>query len=241
MIGWLTELIGNSFLKLFWPARCLGCGFEGDYWCPLCANRARFLKQEVCPVCRSDVYDGCLCVKNDNHPDKLWCLGEYEDLKLQNSLKIVKYDLAYRLLSPVWSQSLVDFYNANKDRLPNDLLLVPIPLHQNKLLKRGFNQSFLIADLLAQVSGWQATQLLLRLKDNQSQTNKNFAQRQKNVEGIFGVNLGVISDFYQRPILLIDDVYTTGATLTEAVKTLKMMGFNRVFALTLLVTRKNIV
>jgi len=240
MIGWLTELIGNSFVKFFWPEQCLGCGLEGNYWCDLCSNRAKFLRKEICPVCRGNNDLECLCIKNNDYPDRLWCLGEYEDQMLQKSLKIVKYDLAYRLLSPVWHSQLVEFYELNKDKLPLDLLLVPIPLHKNKLLKRGFNQSFLIAELLGQISGWEVhKELLYRLKDNPSQTNKNFVQRRSNVNGIFSVNIDSLSDVYQRPILLIDDVYTTGATISEAVKTLKMMGFSRVFALTLLVVRQN--
>lgn len=99
-------------------------------------------------------------------------------------------------------------------------VVVPVPLHAWKLLIRGYNQSEYIAEGVARVmSKPLAAKNLVRKKHNPSQTLKPYHERWNNVEGIFGVRRP--EEFEGRHILLVDDVFTTGATVASCAETLK--------------------
>jgi len=98
-------------------------------------------------------------------------------------------------------------------------LIVPVPLHQKKLKKRGFNQSELIARGIAQETGIElSTSLLTRQTNNPTQTNKARFERYENVTGAF-----IVEEMHgekKRQILLVDDVITTGSTLESCITAL---------------------
>lgn len=112
--------------------------------------------------------------------------------------------------------------------------IVPIPLTQGKMRHRGYNQSWLIACLWRDILKkpiWDHA--LYRTTSHGSQTQFNRELRQKNMRGVFEV-----SDCRRisgRRILLVDDVHTTGATLSEAARVLKLGGAEKVYATTLAV------
>ncbi|MCE5236596.1 MAG: ComF family protein [Clostridiaceae bacterium] len=105
--------------------------------------------------------------------------------------------------------------------------LVPVPIHKKRLRKRGYNQSALIAALVGAQYGIRVDETLLtRAKDTRTQTKLSVDARRKNVKGAFAARpCGGLS------ILLVDDVKTTGSTLSECAKTLKKAGAARVYAL----------
>ena len=93
-------------------------------------------------------------------------------------------------------------------------LVVPVPLHLRKRLHRGYNQSDYIADGIASVLGLKvAHRALYRKVNNESQTHHQRNERWKNVDGIFGVSHP--EQLSGRHILLVDDVFTTGATIVS--------------------------
>jgi len=114
-------------------------------------------------------------------------------------------------------------------------LIVPIPLYRSKLFKRGFNQSFLLVRNFRRYwlqwkgtePSWKiAPEILVRKRNTKSQTGFNRAERQKNIKGAFVVRkIELVKD---RHIVLVDDVHTTGATLTEAGKVLLEAGASSV-------------
>jgi ComF family protein len=98
-------------------------------------------------------------------------------------------------------------------------------------MQRGFNQSALLAQLLSRMTGIPATVTALRrIGKNRSQRGLSLQKRQENVEGAFVCD----ADFAHRHLLLIDDVFTTGATLSACVSVLRDAGAERVEALTLM-------
>ncbi len=106
--------------------------------------------------------------------------------------------------------------------------VVPVPLHWKKKQVRGFNQSELMAKKISRkLSIPISTNNLFRSKNTLSQTHLSRTQRQKNVKGAFKVKNP--ERFYQKNILLVDDVLTTGMTASECVKSLKNAGTNKVF------------
>lgn len=124
-------------------------------------------------------------------------------------------------------------------RLHNDLareiqsaILVPVPLHRRRGRERGFNQSQLLAQTLAEA--WKIKILpraLERTRFTQQQATLTAAERQKNVEGAFAPTLKF--NLQNLTIFLVDDVCTTGATMNACAATLKSAGAARVFGLVL--------
>ncbi|NOX21251.1 MAG: ComF family protein [Nitrospirae bacterium] len=110
--------------------------------------------------------------------------------------------------------------------------VVPIPLSKERLIQRGFNQSYYMAKVISSTKGLPLEHLLLRKLNTPAQSGLNKKDRQKNIRGAFQVDrFRGISSIVPGRILLVDDVYTTGATLNEAAMTLKTAGTKTVFAL----------
>ena len=122
---------------------------------------------------------------------------------------------------------------AGADILPETDLFVPVPLHRWRLLKRRYNQSALIAKALAKSTGVPLfLDALMRVKATVPQGYMNAGQRQRNVSGAFAVNPARQSQVAGKTVTIIDDVYTTGATVSQCARTLKLAGAARVNVLT---------
>lgn len=110
-------------------------------------------------------------------------------------------------------------------------VVMPVPLHKNRLRKRGFNQSLLLARFLSKrLSIRLDYSSLRRVRHTEHQTGLKPDEREKNVAGAFALVAG--ADLSGRRVLLVDDVYTTGATIKECSKVLKRAG-SEVYAITL--------
>ncbi len=111
-------------------------------------------------------------------------------------------------------------------------LLIPIPLHKSRLRERGFNQALVLAREIEKRFPLPLDYLnLQRIRDTQPQINLKEKERRKNVRGAFG--LREKQKVKGKRILLIDDVYTTGATVNECSRVLRKGGAKRVDILTL--------
>jgi len=113
-----------------------------------------------------------------------------------------------------------------------DFLIVPVPLHRRRLRERGFNQSLLLARVLASDLGNQLDYLsLIRKRYTRAQTGLKREARRKNVKDAFSIIYPeTVKD---KKILLVDDVFTTGYTLNECARILKKSGATTVICLTL--------
>jgi len=103
-------------------------------------------------------------------------------------------------------------------------VLVPVPLHPRRMRWRGFNQARWIADALVAVGGAAGVEeLLVRVRDTPQQTRLDRAAREKNMKGAFALHTGAIlkSDVFY---IVVDDVFTTGATLNACAKVLRQAG-----------------
>ena len=108
---------------------------------------------------------------------------------------------------------------------------MPIPLHKNRERERGFNQSEAIAKIIASELNLQLKKdLLVRAKETKIQAElKDWNQRKNNLAGAFQIPQP--EGIKGKNIILVDDVYTSGATINEAVKTLKENGAKKIIAL----------
>ncbi|MFT7328334.1 MAG: competence protein ComFC [Crocinitomicaceae bacterium] len=113
-------------------------------------------------------------------------------------------------------------------------LVIPVPLHLQRLHERGFNQSAGIAKELARkLPGRYMQNILFKAKKTQKQALlKNKSERIKNIKGCFRVKNKYIEYIYQKDIIIVDDLVTTGATLLECTKILKKYGARNIIAIT---------
>jgi len=105
----------------------------------------------------------------------------------------------------------------------------PLPLHKNKLAKRGFNQSEILCRFLTKKLNIKPFYELRRIKNTEAQAELTRKERLENVKNAFHCD----KDLQSKRILLIDDVLTTGATLEQASKVLKRCGAKQVFVATI--------
>ncbi len=111
-------------------------------------------------------------------------------------------------------------------------MILPVPLHLERLRWRGYNQALLLADLFFHEQKEKINPFLLtRVKNTPPQTGLKGLERRRNVQGAFAVSHP--AQVASKKILLVDDVLTTGTTLNECAKTLIAMGAEDVQALTL--------
>lgn len=241
----MFKFIHNFILDTLFPIHCLHCKKYSQWVCQECVQKIPLLLDQVCPYCEKTISpNGQICpqckdkflAKNETWPiDALLVSTRYENVS--RLVHFFKYNFIPDLgeiLAKIICQTLI----SHNLILPD--YIIPIPLHPRRLRWRGFNQSEVLAQYIAQnlTPGFSISilpNLLIRKKYTSPQMKiKNYNDRQKNVRDIFGLNCNVetrhASSLYNKTILLVDDIATTGATLFECAKILKSAGAKKVFA-----------
>jgi ComF family protein len=198
---------------------CLLCGADSAaaILCPACALDLKRLPAPRCPQCALPTPLGELCGRCLSQPpyyDATRAVFVYE-FPVDKLIQSFKY--AHRL-------ALGTYFGQQLAALAKDCaadLLLPLPLHPQRLRERGFNQSLELARPISQACGWPIqAQLCSRTRDTPAQAGLPWRERRKNVRGAFHCN----ADLSGQRIALVDDVMTTGASLNECARTLKLHG-----------------
>ncbi len=136
---------------------------------------------------------------------------------------------------PYLHKTFVEFcYKFQKEYLKKEYydIIIPVPISRKRLKQRGYNQSYLIAKELAKMLNIELdNRILQKTKNNSAQSVLNKIEREHNVNNVYKLfnNKNIIG----KRILLVDDIYTTGSTVNECSKILKMAKVERVDVLTL--------
>ena len=231
----ISKMIHNLILDLLFPVRCISCG-KDDFWiCPDCFSKIRSLTDHVCAVCeKAFTPDGrtCLACKKKNPLDGLISATSYRQSFIASAVHYYKYRFVQDLHIPL-GNLLVECLKKTDLPLPN--LVIPIPLHPRRLRWRGFNQSALLADHVAKNLLPSATldfspNILRRCRYTLPQMQiKKYSFRQENIRGAFEVIDK--NQIKGKIVLLVDDIATTGSTIFECAKVLKIAGAREVFAI----------
>jgi len=209
-IAW--RRLAEAGLDLIYPPRCVACRRAGEWLCAGCLAQVRFLPPERRAGAFGAV-DGAAS-------------AAYSEGPLREAIHGFKYEGA-RALAPLLGEMLYAGWLAA--RLPGEVV-VPVPLHPRRLRERGYNQSQLLARELARLAGLRLDDRTLRReRHTRPQVTLNAAERRANVEGAFGCGPALAGE----AVLLVDDVFTTGATLAACAAALKAAGARSVWALTL--------
>lgn len=201
----------------FYPRRCYECGmsYEIGYW-------------EVCPRCES--YMDRLDVRTHVHltePEEIYVAMRYNrwartwlhQYKFSGETKWAKF-FAKLLEDSLYELDLHERFD----------LIVPVPLHRKRLHQRGYNQMVLIGKLLAKRMKKDCVEALEKTRHTAAQADLSAAMRLENVTNTFRA----VTDLSARRILLIDDVITSGSTMCECSKALKIAGAQDVIGMALL-------
>lgn len=224
-------IIIPHLLDLLFPKKCVGCGKVGKYVCSEC-EVGLWEEEQICPTCRRASRYG-LKHKYCHEPyslDGLMCLWAYEGVA-QKIIKKAKYkgrfDVLEFLISNFEFLNKPELFNFQK-YLETKPVVVPVPLHPKRLRERGFNQALIISKVFSQIWHLELNDCLIRVKDTGHQVGRTRSERLLALENAFTAPSNPL-----RGVVLVDDVWTTGATMNECCKTLKKAGVKKIWGLVL--------
>lgn len=235
----------DRLLQFFIPPQCPFCEKflpEGERGiCPNCLSMIHWIEPPFCSICgtpyvskESGDHPCGGCLKKKRYFTMARSIGAYEG-PLREAIHRWKYE-GKTSLNPYFGKWMVEgltrYWN------PKELdLLIPVPLHKNRLRDRGFNQALLLAREIHSHTGIPYLKRALRKRrSTPPQVELSGLERERGVKGAFEITGR--DNLLEKSILLIDDVYTTGATVNECAKVLLEGGAKRVDVLTLARTVK---
>lgn len=221
----------EAILKLLFPPRCAVCtevlattAWE-DHLCKECKEKIPFIPQDVCPHCGGKTENGgfCdFCLKSFAF-SAAFAAFPYE--KVRSSIHLFKYDGGKEIgrgLGQLMAEYLLQYH---AELLSEVDILLAVPLFPQKEKQRGFNQTHILCEKISEKTG------LIFQKDGLIRTRATVAQstltpeeRRENLKGAFAVT----EDFTGQRILLVDDIFTTGATCNECARELYRAGAKEV-------------
>lgn len=239
-------------LDAAFPIACLGCGAygtahgssDGEHWlCAICRERLHSPPLR-CVVCGALALGGRTCFPCRQHTplSGLVAVGQYADPVLRSAVTHLKFRGARALASPLGellARRLVAAGLGNSTTEPpdptpqsssTDTILVPLPLHRRRERGRGYNQARLLAQRAQELLGFPVADLLVRTRHTAPQTTiaESPDVRRQNVAEAFAVRPRAGGVPASR-VILVDDVFTTGATMTEAARVLTTHGVGEVW------------
>jgi len=231
----------SALLDLVYPPLpfCPACGREfTPYYprlsfCPACLERIPFLLSPVCPRCgrpgEGNRQTGCrYCREEKRRYERVKAFTLYGGYS-KEILQAVKYNFRPDLAKAVGS--LMAAGMENEPGYDQVEAVIPVPLHRRKLAARGYNQALLLAEPLAAfLRAPLLSGVLVRKRFTESQSRLGRWERKKNVTGAFQVTN--CQETAGKSLLLVDDICTTGYTLSECARVLLLAGARRVECVT---------
>ena len=231
--------IGVGILDTLFPKSCLGCGAPKDYLCTACLARFPRRLRQRCPTCRKHATprgEVCFACSGLHALDGIFAASHYRSPLVAKSIHTYKYRFIATLAQPLgtWLANRVSEID-----LPLPDLYIPVPLHPRRLRFRGFNQSALLAQTLADTltpgSALPVLQdSLIRTRATKPQMKtQSREERLGNLKDAFALSAASAISIRGKTIWLVDDIATTGTTLEECARILKAAGAKSVFGIVL--------
>lgn len=210
------QKILQSYSEIVFPVTCACCGASQE-------KKGEYL----CEWCKNDRFDRVYSNTPEVVPEKIEFVYSMWNFDKGGYLQDLLHNLKYNFLRGVGEElgnfTAHTFINSYSNLAQIESLspvLVPVPLHKSKRRKRGYNQARALARGFAKVSGWDIIEkgVVLRTRKTRTQTGLNSSERTKNLKDAFRVeNIDMVQNRFP---VIIDDVFTTGATTYELADTL---------------------
>lgn len=229
----LGGICGNM-LGILFPERCAVCGNilkKGEaYICDGCKGRVAYISDPFCRICgrkmkvKTETYCNT-CKTSARSFDRGVSVFVYDDL-IRGSIHSFKYDNK-RTNGIFYSSEVIRIYGGLIKSWNPDVF-IPVPIHKSRYIKRGYNQSEIIATHISDYIGVPSrTDILYRIKKTAPQNNLNRVERGRNMQAAFAVNPSKLDKI--KTVILIDDIFTTGSTLNGCASILKAAGVEKVY------------
>jgi competence protein ComFC len=228
----------RAIASLLYPPVCTICGANvraGEYLCSHCESKTIRIIAPFCQTC-SEPFEGAItgaftcanCAHRTIHFD-----AAVAAFRSRGIVRELIHDFKYRrqiYLRHLVARWLCAAMNDERLRAHRFNIIIPVPLHPARQRERGFNQATLLAELLSAEISIQSKPLLERIRYTTTQTALDRAERMENLHDAFRLRKNM--DVRGLQVLLIDDVLTTGSTLSECARVLKRAGAISVYAAT---------
>ena len=227
------------FLDILYPSKCVFCGRvlreEENGACRACAIRLPYVTEPACGHCGKPLEDE----REERCPD---CRRRLSPLDRNAALWVYRPQTKAAMMDFKYGGCTTDatyyadelaarFHGRIREWNPD--VLVPVPIHRRREWFRGYNQAALLASALGERLRIPMREVLVRTRGTSPQKEMDPAERRNNLRQVVSVVPELMERDAHARVLLIDDVYTTGATLDACAQTLKDAGTERVYGLTL--------
>jgi ComF family protein len=227
-----------GILDFIFPKHCVICRKQGKYLCDSCFVNISFDVKSLCLICDKPTFNGL------THPKcktKYSIDGCFSALVYNKTIQKLIFNFKYKpyltdlkvVLSDLFYESIIQNENYARLIANGRWLMVPVPLSNAKLRKRGYNQSEILAKSLEKRFLIPVVNLLSRTRSTKTQVGLSDLERKLNIKNAFELLNHKSLILNQKSVILVDDVVTTGSTLKEAARELKRSGARRVIGLTL--------
>lgn len=212
---WFRTVAGATLDAIFVPT-CASCGRRGRWVCATCADKLLPILKPGCPRCGVLPPRPCDCAFLPPEIERLRSVYSFHGW-VRDAIHRLKYD-GERARAPM----LADQFTHIRDQLSDMDAIVAVPIHQNRMRTRGFNQSELLAQRVSQIYGLPVIRLLERAEDRGSQVGRSSTDRWQAVNGVFRcIDAAAVRGCR---IIVLDDVITTGATVSSCAQELIRCG-----------------
>lgn len=215
----MTKIVKNttfpSLLDLIAPHSCLSCGHLGTVLCDRCKKHILAHHTHICPNCKEPLLSA-KCPNCSELPP-IYAIGPRHEL-LDHLIHTYKYE-STRALAPILAELLNSVLPPD---LPTNTLVVPLPTSTKHIRERGLDHTLLLAKHLARLRGWRVARPLIRTK-NTVQVGSDRTTRLKQADNAYAPAKRFVID-PTATYLLLDDVWTTGASILAATKKLQLLG-----------------
>ncbi len=232
----IFERLCEKLRDICFPATCCKCGkyTENQGLCSDCWSKIHWISEPLCQICGKpfeiDIGINCTdCSYEKPIFDHARAVFEYDDNSKSIILKFKHSDATF-----LGKQLAQWMYRVGETLLKKADLIIPVPIHFFKRLKRKYNQTEILATYLAKLSEKTYEPRILR-KNNPSRSQEGLTklQRKENVKDSFEIDKKYAPLLKEKTVVLVDDVLTTGATVNECARILKKHGAKSIFVLTI--------